>query len=167
MKKCTFVAGLVALLTICPVWAQSDTTLNGVGDASQLGMMAGLALACDAGAKLDDYELIAARILSNQAQTKANEKKSAKEFAEAKFNAFQKQKQAPEATCGEILESFNHLSIFKSVVYADGTVKLPNGQFLKPRKGAVIEKPKSKEPNKTPTAPTKKAVKKPNTPTKK
>lgn len=161
MKKMIFVAGFVAYFLASPVRAQSDTTLNGVGDASQLGMMAGLALACDGGAKLDDYELIAARILSNQAPTKADEKKAAKEFAEAKFTAFQKQKQAPEATCGEVLESFNHLPIFKSVVYADGSVKLPDGKFLKPRKGAVIEKPKAKEANKTPTAPTKTAVKKP------
>lgn len=155
MKKTIFVTGLVAFLAVTPVWAQSDTTLNGIGDASQLGMMAGLALACDAGAKLDDYQLIAGRILSNQAQTRVDERKSAKEFAGAKFDAYQKQKQAPEATCGEILDSFNHLPIFKSVVYADGSVKLPDGKFLKPRKGAVIEKPKPKEANKTPTAPTK------------
>lgn len=137
MKKSLILGVLLASLSITSVYAQ-DRTLNGIKENEQLGMMAGLALACNAGAKLDDYELIAGRIVANQAQTDADEKKAIKEYAEAKFNAYQEQKQSPQATCGEVLETFNRLPIFKSVVYVDGTVKLPDGKILKPRKGAKV-----------------------------
>lgn len=160
MKKTSYFALCAAFLISVPAFAQLDTTLNGYGDGEQLGMMAGLALACNAGAKLDDYELIAGRILANQSQSAAEEKKSARTFAEAKFDAYQKQKQAPQASCGEILDSFNHLPLFKSVVYADGVVKLPDGTFLKPRKGAVIEKAKPKAQVKAPVKKTQKPTKK-------
>ena len=57
----------------------TSRTMNGITENEQLGMMAGLALACNAGGKLDDYELIASRILSNTAQTDADERKAAQE----------------------------------------------------------------------------------------
>ena len=137
MKKKIISALLIGCFGVLPAFAQ-DRTLNGIKENEQLGMMAGLALACNAGARLDDYELIAGRIISNEAQTDADEKKAIKEYAESKFNAYQEQKQTPQATCGEVLQSFERLPIFKSVVYVDGTVKLPDGKILKPRKGAKV-----------------------------
>lgn len=145
MKK-TFCA-LFAVCIFCATSAvAASRTLNGINENQQLGMMAGLALACNAGGKLDDYELIASRILANSAPTELAEKNAVREYAEAKFNAFKEQKETPQATCGEILESFSRLPIFKSVVYADGTVRTPDGRILKPRKGAKIPAPKRKQP---------------------
>ena len=139
MKKifwiCMFCTGMIA----GQVQATSRT-MNGITENEQLGMMAGLALACNAGGKLDDYELIASRILSNTAQTDADERKANRVYAEAKFKAYREHKISPNATCGEVLDTFNHLPIFKSTVYADGTVKMPDGQILKPRKGAKVNK---------------------------
>lgn len=167
MKKSSCYVGFLALLVAMPALAQGDRTLNGFGDSEQLGMMAGLALACNAGTRLDDYELIASRILANQAQTAAEEKKATKDFATAKFNAYKEQKDSPQASCPEVLDSFNHLPLFKSVVYADGVVKLPNGTFLKPRKGAVIPKMKAKTETQKPVKAPAKKIKKPKTQTEK
>lgn len=131
MKKlCLFV--LFCMMTVTAT--AGSRTINGINDNEQLGMMAGLALACNAGGKLDDYELIASRILANTVQTDAEEKKAVQEYAQAKFKAYKEQKNTPQATCGEILDTFNHLPIFKSIVYANGTVKMPDGRILKSRK---------------------------------
>lgn len=132
MKKFCLL-GLICLMTTTAI--AGSRTINGINDNEQLGMMAGLALACNAGGKLDDYELIASRILANTAQTDAEEKKAVKEYARAKFKAYQEQKNMPQATCGEVLDTFNHLPIFKSIVYANGTVKMPDGRILKSRNG--------------------------------
>ena len=111
----------------------TSRTLNGINENEQLGMMAGLALACNAGAKLDDYELIASRLLANTAQTNAEQKQAERQYAEAKFKAYKDHKASPRASCGEILESFSALPIFRSVVYADGSIKTPDGKILKTR----------------------------------
>lgn len=120
----------------------ASRTLNGINETEQLGMTAGLALACNAGGKLDDYELIASRIIANTAQTDLEQKKAERQYAEAKFRAYKEHKATPQAGCGEILESFSNLPIFKSVVYADGTIKTPDGKVLKPRAGAKKMTPK-------------------------
>lgn len=155
MKKLFYLIGAALLMTSVTGYAQTDRTLSGMNENEQLGMMAGLALACNAGGKLDDYELISSRIMANKAQTDLEEKKAFRQYAQAKFNTYKEQKDNPQTTCGEILDSFNHLSLFKSVVYADGTVKMPDGKILKPRKGAVIPKvkPRSKPASQKTAAP--------------
>lgn len=144
MKKIIGVVFAVSFLSVTTAWAASRT-LNGINENQQLGMMAGLALACNAGGRLDDYELIASRIIANSAPTDLAEQKAVREYAEAKFKAFKEQKETPQATCGEILDAFSKLPIFKSVVYADGTVQTPDGHTLKPRKGAKVPAPKRKQ----------------------
>ncbi|MBR5130163.1 MAG: hypothetical protein IKV03_02940 [Alphaproteobacteria bacterium] len=131
------------------VFADSRT-LKGINENEQLGMMAGLALACNAGGKLDDYELIASRIIANTSQTNLEQKKAERQYAEAKFKAYKEHKASPKAGCGEILESFSNLPIFRSVVYADGSVKTPDGKMLKtrPEEKQARQQVKSKTPKK-------------------
>lgn len=137
MKKMS-ISLIACLLFSFQAAAQNDRTLQGITENQQLGMMAGLALACDAGGKLDDYELIASRIIANQAQTDADERKAVREYAEYKFGTFKEQKENPQASCGEVLDTFSHLPIFKATVYADGSVKMPDGRLLKPREGSKL-----------------------------
>ena len=68
---------------------------RGLTEAQQLGITAGLALACNAGGELDDFELIASRIIANQAPTAATEQDGYRSFAEWKLRAFKEQKEAP------------------------------------------------------------------------
>ena len=70
----------------------ASRTLNGINENEQLGMTAGLALACNAGGKLDDYELIASRIIANTSQTDLEQKKAERQYAEAKFRAIKNKK---------------------------------------------------------------------------
>ena len=147
MQK-TILSALIMLCLSSSVWAASRT-LNGINENEQLGMMAGLALACNAGAKLDDYELIASRLLANTAQTNAEQRQAERQYAEAKFKAYKEHKASPQASCGEILESFSGLPIFRSVVYADGSIKTPDGKFLKTRPEEKKAREQAKKQKKT------------------
>ena len=129
MKKSAF---LMCLLLSGSVLAAGERTIEGMTEAEELGLTAGLALACNAGGKLDDFELIASRIIANKALTAELEQKGYREFAEAKFNAYTEQRNDPQETCGAVLDSFNNLPIFRSVVFADGGLKMYDGTYLKP-----------------------------------
>ena len=50
----------------------------------------------------------------------------------AKWDAMKQQQQSAPVSCSEILERFNKLPIFNSVVYKDGSVKLPDNTWSKP-----------------------------------
>ena len=129
MRKLVF---FVCLLLSGATWAAGERTTEGLTEAEDLGITAGLALACNAGGKLDDFELIASRIIANKALTAEAEQKGYREFAEAKFRAYNEQRNNPKETCGAVLDSFNHLPIFRSVVFADGGLKMYDGTYLKP-----------------------------------
>lgn len=147
MKKNIWILSFL-ILTVPSVCFSASRTLNGIPENEQLGMMAGLALACNAGGLLDDYELIASRIMANPAVTKQEELSLFRGYAQAKLKAYKEQKNAPEVSCGEVLDRFSRLPIFQSVVYADGTVKLPDGKVITPkRKTKMIpaKKPASKK----------------------
>ena len=136
------------LLFLClfslPVLAAERTT-NGLTEAQQLGITAGTALACNAGSRLDDFELIASRIIANKALTAEAEQKGYREFAESKLRAYNEQRNNPQESCGAVLDSFKHLPIFRSVVYADGGVKMYDGSYLKPLRPVKQNKSKKKK----------------------
>ena len=94
---------------------------------------------------LDDFELIASRIIANKALTPEAEKEGYEEYAVSKFNAYNMQRKNPQASCGEVLDSFSRLPIFKSVVYADGGVKMYDGSYLKPLRPVTKPSPKAKK----------------------
>ena len=134
MKQIIFFCALI--MVSYGVQAASRTT-NGLTEAEQLGITGGTALACNAGGQLDDFELIASRIIANQALTAEAEQEGYRQYATAKFNAYNEQKNNPQVGCGTVLESFRNLPIFKSVVYADGSVKMYDGSYLKPKRPVV------------------------------
>ena len=130
MKK--IIVLLFMLMPLAVRAEDSERTTVGLTEAEQLGITAGLALACNAGGKLDDFELIASRLIANKALTSEAEQKGYREFAEAKLNAYNEQKNSPKESCGAILDSFNRLPLFRSVVFADGGLKMYDGTYLKP-----------------------------------
>ena len=127
---------LVMMSSVCFAQRQPDLT-----EAEQLGTVAGLAQACNA-KKLEDFEVIASRILANKAPTEEDELASVKQYVMAKYRASRSHKREPQMTCSEILAHFNKLPIFNSVVYADGTVKMFDGYWLKPKRPVMGAKQK-------------------------
>lgn len=134
MKKALFLMFLF-LPVICQ--AQSRTA-NGLTDAEKLAILAGAAQACQADHdKLINYEVIVSRILVNPTTSEQEETAVLTAYARKKFQVFNEQKSAPEMDCAEVLRRFDNLEIFKSVVYQDGTVKLPDGKVIKPTRPVV------------------------------
>jgi len=130
MKSLIFVLCLCGLINTA--MAQN---IQKMSDAEQLGMMAGFASACGATSKLDDFELIASRLIANTASTEQAEKKQIRVYMQTKFEAMQRQQKEAPVPCSEILESFNKLPLFNAIVYRDGSVKLPDGTWSKPLRG--------------------------------
>lgn len=119
---------ILFLLFFFPSMGKSDVFLD---DAAALGTMAGVAKACnEAPKKLDDYELIAVRLIANKANTAEQEKDGYYSYAREKLKAERKQKHTPQMSCDEILSRFRNMPLFESVVYHDGSLKLSDGTFL-------------------------------------
>ena len=121
--------GISILIPISSLQAQN---IQKMSDAEQLGMMAGLAAACGATQKLEDYELISSRLIANPAPSEQIEKQQIRFYMQSKWEAMQRQQKDPPVSCKEVLEHFNELPIFNSIVYRDGSVKLPDGAWSKP-----------------------------------
>lgn len=118
-----------------------------INEAQQLGSVAGVALACNAGKKLDDYELIASYIMANQATDEKARKEAFGQYAEEKLRTYNYQRKEKPTPCPQVLQTFSNLPLFKSVIYKDGTIKLPDGKVLKP-KASNVKRPENAKQNK-------------------
>ena len=124
----------------------NSRTMMGVSEIEQLGISAGVALACHVDQEqLKNYEMIASRIISNPLKTVEAEKEALRLYAQAKLKAYDEQKKHKLMNCNEVLTRFETQEIFKSVVYRDGTIKMPNGKVVKPERPLKAKKtPKKK-----------------------
>lgn len=136
MKKNILVLFCFGLMLIMPLEGMAASrTAKGVSLTEQLGISAGVALACQVDTdQLKNYEMIASRIIANPLKTEKEEKEALNVYAKAKLKAFQEQKKKTLMRCGEVLKRFEKQDIFKSVIYRDGTIKMPNGQVVKPQR---------------------------------
>ena len=119
---------LAVFLFATPVRAQVDY----LEEARTLGIVAGQGLACGS-AKYDTFELLARAIILTKSPNTAMQSKGLKVFTEEKANIFVVKQLDNFAGCGEIVDRFDAQDIFKTTLYADGTLKMPDGQILTPR----------------------------------
>lgn len=124
-----FLITLYFVWFVFPVQAQNVQKMS---DTEQLGMMAGLAAACGATQKLEDFELISSRLIANPTASEEIEKQQIRIYMQAKWEAMQRQQKNPPISCNEVLDHFEKLPLFQSIVYRDGSVKLPDGTWSKP-----------------------------------
>ena len=143
-KSMLFCAVMVLLFNLV---AHADVrTAKGVPETEQLGLSAGVALACGVDRdQLKNYEMIASRLIVNPLKTDVAEKEALNAYAKAKLKAFKEQKQRNLIPCADVLKRFENQEIFKAVVYRDGTVKMPNGKVIKPERPVKKNSKKSKK----------------------
>ena len=134
MKKIVTIFFLIVLSF--PVLGKELTLLD---EAGQLGTIAGLATVCGETNKLKNYELIAARLIANKAKSEDEEMQGYQRYAGEKFRTMELHKKSPKMTCGEILNRFQKLPLFKSTVYKDGSLKFYDGTYY-PAKGMYVKK---------------------------
>jgi hypothetical protein len=147
MKKNSLISLCILTTFLCSgeVLANSRT-MQGVSETEQLGISAGVALACHADQEqLKNYEMIASRIISNPLKTVEAEKAALRLYAQAKLKAYTEQKKQKLMNCNEVLSRFESQEIFKSVIYRDGTIKMPNGKVIKPERPVKTKKTSKKK----------------------
>ena len=128
MKKILF---FLCFLLPIQAHAQRQTTLN---EAQHLGLLAGLAGACDIDVRvMHDYEEIASRIISNKAPSQAIEDMFVKDYAASKAKFYLQQKKSPEVSCSEVITNFTQMPIFRFTLFDDGTLITNEGKYLYPR----------------------------------
>ena len=117
-----------------------------IEEVQGLGYIAGQGLACDA-SKYHTFEMIARAFLVSKARSDAEQKKGMDAYNEAKANAFIMQIKDGLQNCDLTAENFDHQKIFKSVIYGDGTLKMPDGKIIKPRQAYDVTLVYTKDPD--------------------
>lgn len=120
------------------VWFLSVATpclaqMSYVDEARALGAVAGQGLACGS-AKYDTFELLARAIILTKSPSDSLQDKALRVFTEEKADVFVAKQLDNFADCAQIVSRFDAQDIFKATLYADGTIKMPDGQILTPRK---------------------------------
>ncbi len=119
---------LAVLMWATPVLAQ----MSYEDEARALGAVAGQGLACGS-AKYDTFELLARAIILTKSPSDSLQDKALKVFTEEKADVFVSKQLDNFADCARIVDRFDAQDIFKATLYADGTIKMPDGQILTPR----------------------------------
>lgn len=119
---------LMFLVLATPVAAQMAYE----DEARALGAVAGQGLACGS-SKYDTFELLARAIILTKSPNDSLQTKALKIFTEEKADVFVSKQLDNFSDCARIVERFDAQDIFKATLYADGTIKMPDGQILTPR----------------------------------
>ncbi len=126
MKKTGIILGLC--LWALPVQAQMPY----MEEVKALGAISGQGLACGS-TKYDTFELLARAILLTKSPSDKLQNDAIYAYSEAKANAYMSKEMDGFFDCATINRRFENQDIFKAVLYADGTIKMPDGQILTPR----------------------------------
>lgn len=119
------------MLNVPSVFAQERVTY--IEEVKALGSVAGQGLVCNA-SKYDDFEMLARAILLTKAPSDSALQRGVRAYNEAKADAYISKRMDGGYLCGEIRERFDNQDIFQATLYEDGTIKMPNGQLLTPRR---------------------------------
>lgn len=98
-----------------------------------LGAISGQGLACGA-SKYDTFELLARAILLTKSPSDKLQNDAIYAYSEEKANVYMSKEMDGFFECAQINKRFDNQDIFKAVLYADGTIKMPDGKILTPRK---------------------------------
>lgn len=117
------------------IWISGATAaeISYLDEMRQMGDVAGQGLACRA-RKYQQYELLARALLVTKSPNDKLQREAMIAYNETKIDAMSQIFANNYEGCDQIVYNFNRQKIFKSVLYADGKIKLYDGTLLKPRK---------------------------------
>lgn len=101
-------------------------------EVKALGSVAGQGMACGA-SKYETFEMLARAILITKAVSNQNQADGMYAYNEAKANAYFSKQMDGFYRCDEINQRFDNQAIFQTTLYADGTIKMPDGRLYTPR----------------------------------
>lgn len=98
-----------------------------------LGAVSGQGLVCNA-SKYDDFEMLARAIMLTKAPSDSALQKGVYAYNDAKANAYISTQADGGYMCDEIRRRFDNQDIFQATLYEDGTIQMPSGMLLTPRR---------------------------------
>lgn len=104
-----------------------------IEEVRALGAISGQGLACGS-SKYDTFELLARAILLTKSPSDKLQNDAIYAYSEEKANAYISKEMDGFYECAAINRRFDNQEIFKAVLYADGTIKMPDSKVLTPRK---------------------------------
>lgn len=119
---------LLLVLWTPEVWAQ----VSYLDEAKALGTIAGQGLACQA-SKYQTFELLARAIILTKSPSDMMQNQGLRAYMEEKANVFISKQMDGFADCPDIAARFDNQDIYKVTLYADGTIKMPDGKIYTPR----------------------------------
>lgn len=98
-----------------------------------LGSVSGQGLACNA-SKYDKYEMLARAIMLTKAPSSKMLQDGVYAYNAAKADSYLAKQRDGGYLCGEITGLFDNQDIFQITLYEDGTLKMPDGKIITPKK---------------------------------
>lgn len=111
---------------------QAQAQVSYVEEVKSLGIVSGQGLACGA-SKYDTFEMLARAILITKAVSDRQQADGMKVYNEAKADAYISKQMDGFYDCPQINSRFDNQQIFRATLYADGTIKMPDGKIFTPR----------------------------------
>lgn len=134
--KILFLAAAFLIVNTSYVSAQKGSEpapkVSYIEEVQSLGAVSGQGLACNA-SKYHTFELLARAILISKAPSDFVQAQGMQAYNDFKANAFISKMRDGMVDCSEIAAAFDSQPIFKSVLYGDGTLKMPDGKIITPR----------------------------------
>ena len=143
MKKIFF--GAVFMLFISGTFNADAAPITYEEEMYALGAVSGQGLACKS-KKYHQFELLARAIVVGKAPNAAVQSAGLRQYAEGKATTFMRVEDSNFADCATIIEEFENQPIFKSVLYSDGRIKMPDDTMIIPRKLYDASKLYQKDP---------------------
>ncbi len=116
----------------CASGALAQAQVPYLEEVRALGLISGQGLACGA-SKFDTFEMLARAILITKASSDRQQAEGMNVYNTAKADAYISKQMDGFYECDRINRRFDGQAIFQATLYADGTIKMPDGQIFTPR----------------------------------
>lgn len=127
MKKILPIVTLLLLL-----WRPACGQVPYLEEVKALGIISGQGMACGS-TKHPTFEMLARAIMLTKAPNPKMLNEAAYLYSEKKADTYLSKQMDGYYQCDAIIRRFDNQDIFKINLYADGTLKMPDGQIITPR----------------------------------
>ena len=122
---------LTAFMLLLP-WNMAYGQMPYLEEVKALGIISGQGMACGS-SKHPTFEMLARAIMLTKAPNQQMLTEAAYTYSEAKASTYLSKQMDGYYQCDAIIRRFDNQDIFKINLYADGTLKMPDGQIITPR----------------------------------
>lgn len=124
---------VLAILFFGLYTANAQAQVSYYEEAKALGIIAGQGLACNA-SRYDRFETLARAILLTKAPSESALQEALYTYNSQKAEIYLAKRMDAGYLCGETRRLFDNQDIFNITLYADGTLRMPDGEIITPKR---------------------------------